>query len=82
MTKRYSMELPAGDYVPYDDYQRLKDVISDILYWAERRCPCHNEEPNPCPLCGASIENLEGCKSAENTLPRDLLYKIREAKRL
>lgn len=54
-------------------------ILADVLHWAESRCPCHHEEPNPCPLCGASVENLEPCKSAENTLPRDLLEKLRRA---
>lgn len=53
-------------------------VLQDVLRWAESHCPCHNEEPNPCPLCGASVENLEPCKSAENTLPRQLLRDIRD----
>lgn len=52
-------------------------VLRDVLRWAESRCPCHEEQPNPCPLCGASVENLEPCKSAENTLPRRLLGDIR-----
>ncbi|MGX5719873.1 hypothetical protein [Shinella zoogloeoides] len=60
----------------------LRGVFNDVLDWAERRCPCHNEEPNPCPLCGASVENLEACKSAENTLPRGLLIDLRIARSL
>lgn len=55
-------------------------LLGEILHWAESRCPCHEEEPNPCPLCGASVENLEPCKSAENTLPRHLLKELRLAK--
>ena len=54
-------------------------VLGLVLKWAEGRCPCENELPNPCPLCGASVENLEACKSAENTLPTSLLRKIRMA---
>lgn len=59
---------------------RAREAFARVLAWAERRCPCHNEEPNPCPLCGASVENLEACKSAENTLPADILIALREAK--
>ena len=55
-------------------------VLESVLQWAEARCPCENEEPNPCPLCGASVENLEPCKSAENTLPRHLLKELRSVK--
>jgi hypothetical protein len=54
-------------------------VLREVLTWADQRCPCANERPNPCPLCGASVENLEPCKSAENTLPRSLLDRIRAA---
>lgn len=54
-------------------------VLQAVLMWADQRCPCYNDEPNPCPLCGASVENLEGCKSAENTIPRTLLADIRHA---
>lgn len=54
-------------------------ALKDVLAWAESRCPCRNEQPNHCPLCGASVENLEACKSAENTLPHALLVKVRRA---
>lgn len=63
---------PAGGDV-------VREALEKVRRWAESRCPCHNEEPNPCPLCGASVENLEACKSAENTLPRELLTTIRAA---
>ncbi|RFZ89394.1 hypothetical protein D0Y60_01830 [Shinella sp. WSJ-2] len=59
-----------------------RDVVNSVLTWAEQRCPCHNEQPNPCPLCGASVENLEPCKSAENTIPRHLLADLRRARTL
>jgi len=61
--------------------KRLADTIQSVLTWADQRCPCHNEQPNPCPLCGASVENLEACKSAENTFPRRLLSEIRDTLR-
>ncbi|MCT4492686.1 hypothetical protein [Bosea minatitlanensis] len=54
-------------------------ALRKVKHWAESRCPCRHEEPNPCPLCGASVENLEACKSAENTMPRDVLQAIRSA---
>ncbi len=52
-------------------------VLNKVEHWASTRCPCENEEPNPCPLCGASVENLEACKAVENIFPRDLLREIR-----
>ncbi|MEN6549863.1 MAG: hypothetical protein ABFE07_27795, partial [Armatimonadia bacterium] len=62
------------------DHPDAVKVLESVLQWAEARCPCENEEPNPCPLCGASVENLEPCKSAENTLPRHLLKELRSVK--
>lgn len=59
--------------------RRLTDALSKVDWWARQRCPCENEDPNPCPLCGASVENLEACKSAENTFPRELLETVRSA---
>lgn len=54
-------------------------VLRDVLRWAEQRCPCHNDEPSPCPLCGARVEPGGGsCLSAENTIPSTLLREIRK----
>lgn len=54
-------------------------TISSVLTWAEQRCPCTNEEPNPCPLCLADANNPKDiCLSAENTLPRFLLSELRQ----
>ncbi len=54
-------------------------VLKRIEHWAQSRCPCHEETPNPCPLCGASVENLEACKAVENIFPRDLLADLRSS---
>jgi hypothetical protein len=59
--------------------EALRKALGAILHWADRKCPCENEEPNPCPLCGASVENLEACKAADKTLPPRLLADIRLA---
>jgi hypothetical protein len=57
----------------------LLEVVSGFLRWAAQKCPCENEQPNPCPLCGASVENLDACKAADSTLPSGLLEKARAA---
>lgn len=58
------------------------EVNRALLDWAEARCPCHDDKPDPCPLCGASAKPGGGhCMSAENTLPRHLLEKLRTAHR-
>ena len=61
------------------DIELMRDCLDKVLHWANQRCPCENEEPNPCPLCGASVENLEGCKAADETFPPYLRAAIRAA---
>lgn len=62
-----------------EEVRRKDAALRKVKHWAESRCPCRNEEPTPCPLCGASVENFEACKSAENTLPPDVLEAVRSA---
>lgn len=57
----------------------LREALRGFLDWADRKCPCHNDLPDPCPLCGASVEGLERCKAADETLPRALLAQARAA---
>jgi hypothetical protein len=59
------------------DLDAARSVLRKIEHWAQQKCPCHNEQPNPCPLCGASVENLEACKAVESIFPRDLLVEVR-----
>lgn len=56
--------------------QKLEEALRDVRTWADSQCPCHEETPNPCTLCGASVENLEACKAVESIFPRDLLRKL------
>jgi hypothetical protein len=62
-----------------DEIERLREALQGFLHWADSECPCHNDEPNPCPLCGASVENLEACKAIQGTAPRRLLDEARTA---
>lgn len=64
---------------PVDSTAELVAALKGFLFWAQTRCPCENEEPNPCTLCGASIENLEGCKAVDRTIPPDILGEARAA---
>lgn len=57
----------------------LTAALERFLWWGQQQCPCYNDEPNPCPLCGASIENLEGCKAVEAKFPSAILGQAREA---
>lgn len=76
--KVLGVTTPVTDAVRRAALEEAK-LLADVLHWAESRCPCENDEPNPCPLCGASVENLEPCKSAERTLPPGLLPRLRRA---
>lgn len=53
------------------------DVLRRVERWASSPCPCENEQPNPCPLCGASVENLEACKAVDKIIPPSLLGDMR-----
>jgi hypothetical protein len=66
---------------PYERIKQLEAVVKRTLTWAEQRCPCKNEEPNPCPLCMADATKPKDiCLSAENTIPRDLLQELRRVR--
>ena len=58
----------------------LATALDAVLDWATKRCPCENEEPNPCPLCGADA-NIPGdcCKAVDATIPLLVLTTIRAA---
>ena len=58
------------------DLGKVREELKAVKDWASRRCPCENEEPNPCPLCGASVENLEACKAVESIIPRRIISNI------
>lgn len=56
------------------------EVLNRLLAWANRRCPCYNDSPSPCPLCGARVDATDEngvCKAAEYTVPGDLLQAAR-----
>lgn len=70
------MEAPAADA---DRVRIAVEALSSVVKWGESRCPCYNDLPDPCPLCDASVANLESCKSAEKTFPPKLLGEMRQA---
>lgn len=59
--------------------EALVEALEGFLSWAQQQCPCENEKPNPCPLCLASVENLEPCKAVEAKFPRRILETARAA---
>jgi len=54
------------------------DVLRDVIRWAESRCPCHEETPDPCTLCDATVASGT-CKAVDATFPRKLLGDMRAA---
>lgn len=62
-----------------EENERLTKLVQRFVRWADAKCPCENETPDPCPLCGASMDNLEPCKAADMTLPRNLLTDARSS---
>ena len=56
----------------------VRKTLEAVLTWAQQRCPCNEEKPDPCPLCDATVENGV-CLSAEKTIPPALLRRIRLA---
>ena len=59
--------------------KRLREALKRFISWGQQQCPCKNEQPNPCPLCFASVENLEACKAVEAKFPPDILRIARAA---
>lgn len=58
----------------------LLEFAKAIIRWANAKCPCGNDLPDPCPLCGASAKPGGGaCKAADETLPPSLLQDARAA---
>ena len=57
----------------------LREALQAFVTWGEQQCPCENEQPDPCPLCGASVENGDICKAAEAKFPRRILENARAA---
>jgi hypothetical protein len=64
---------------PLTNEGELVEALKAFLWWADQQCPCTDEKPNPCTLCGASVENLEPCKAREAKFPRSILAKARAA---
>lgn len=58
--------------------EAMAEALRAIEHWANARCPVHNDLPDPCPLCQATVENGV-CLAAENTVPPQILRQLRAA---
>jgi hypothetical protein len=54
-------------------------LLDEIMNWSRQRCPCENEKPDPCPLCGARVNDPDGVCKAGVVLPDRLFSKIAAA---
>ena len=81
--KAYASDDPldAADLIETQarEIERLRGALGRFISWGHQQCPCKNEQPNPCPLCFASAENLEACKAVEALFPPDILRTARAA---
>lgn len=59
--------------------ERMRSALRAFLQWGQQQCPCENDLPDPCPLCDASVANLEGCKAVDKKFPPRLLAQARAA---
>jgi hypothetical protein len=50
-------------------------LLRDLQKWASQRCPCNNDEPRICPLCGADV-TIDRCGAVDVSFPRDLRARI------
>jgi len=54
------------------------EALKAFIYWGGQQCPCKDESPDPCPLCGATV--AEGaCKAVDEKFPASILAKARAA---
>lgn len=53
--------------------------LDAVEKWAREKCPCEDEQPNPCPLCGARVEDPNGACKAGTALPYLLAGRVRQA---
>lgn len=68
---------PEGKYK--SALEKARETIDGMLYWAQHRCPCTDEKPDPCTLCGVSVASLEGCKAVDASFPRSSIVAMNEA---
>lgn len=63
--------------------KEICEALMDVLKWAQSCCPCENEMPKICPLCGADVDRPgDACKAVGAVFPVGLLAKIRAALKL
>lgn len=56
--------------------EQMAEALKSVKHWAVSRCPCKNEQPDPCPLCGATVDGLEACKALLEVIPPRIVEKM------
>jgi hypothetical protein len=85
-TERLEM-LKAGDTIRdlRAENERLRAALCnlglEISNWAASRCPCEDDKPDPCPLCGARAES-DACRALDASLPDRVLGALHRAREL
>lgn len=57
------------------EVEGLVKALEDTIAWASGKCPCANEMPDPCTLCGARVDG-DRCLVVESVFPRALLTNV------
>ena len=57
------------------DLETARKALESVKHWAGSQCPCENDLPDPCPLCGARVSK-DKCMAIEGALPPVILEKI------
>ena len=66
------------------EVERLRKLLGRVLSFTAQRCPCRDETPDPCTLCGARADALgdDGvCKAQTFAWPPGLLLDMEIAAR-
>ena len=54
---------------------RATEALFAVRTWATHKCPCSDNKPDPCPLCGATVAT-GSCKAVDKVFPEQVLAKI------
>ncbi len=84
--------IPGALHVTYADLSRMVTALSEasaregvlrgalkaFIDWGQQQCPCRDETPDPCPLCGATVA-AGRCRAVEAKFPPRILADARTA---
>lgn len=71
----FDLEAQASAYK--ERVEALEKTLKAFIKWGDQQCLCYDDKPDPCPLCDASIANLQGCKAVDAKFPPRILADAR-----